>query len=115
MMPKNASRLVTRFSIIMGLDGADLKETFPRPSRRVSGDLATRHEEIEQIRQRPGTTVTQPDKAEAQQPLQHVRKLGKLRLRPADDDEPQCIYACLTRNALNSSIGVGGLLQRQHH
>jgi hypothetical protein len=74
---------------IMDCDVADLKETSQSHSSSASNDPATANEKAEQSRQLPGPTESEVDGAEPEQPSQLVRTLGKMRFRPADDDEPQ--------------------------
>lgn len=75
-------------------------------------------EEIGQVESSLTQSDNDDEQAEAatEQPPQHVRTLGKLRFRPADDDEPR--YGLMKLNlmlVLISRTGTGGLPRRRSH
>ena len=73
----------------MDSDAADPYQSLqPHPSS-ASKDAAEGIEEAEQSRQQPDHMEIEADEAESERASQHVRTLGKMRFRPADDDEPQ--------------------------
>ena len=73
----------------MDVDAADSKESsLPGPSNNLDHATAGR-QKTDETRRQPETARTEDDDAETETPLQPVRALGKLRFRPADDNEPQ--------------------------
>ncbi len=70
----------------MDLDASNLKEKSRLHSSSGSDNAAVEGKGEEQM---PASAATEVDGAEPEQPLQHARTLGKMRFRPADDDEPQ--------------------------
>jgi hypothetical protein len=72
-----------------GQDTAELKEPTLTDSSKRSNDNMAIKTETEVGRGQSGSTMTEEDEAETEEPLQNVRTLGKLRFRPDDDDEPQ--------------------------
>jgi hypothetical protein len=73
----------------MDIEATDAKETRSPQSGRGPSNGALAQGETEKSRQRRRSAPTEDGERENEQPLQHVRTLGKLRFRPADDDEPQ--------------------------
>lgn len=75
----------------MALDAADCKESsFPVSSQGSNEEMVERID-TKESRTRSGNTESEGNKAETGLALQHIRTLGKLRFRPADDDEPQWV------------------------
>lgn len=73
----------------MDVDAENLKETSQPHASSGSDDAALGGIREEQSQRLPGTAAIGVDKAEPEQPLRRVRTLGKIRFRPADDEEPQ--------------------------
>lgn len=73
----------------MAIDTADFKETSLPGSSNNSNNATASEKETEDRQQRSGSLNTEDDEVGTELPLQYVRTLGKLRFRPADDDEPQ--------------------------
>ena len=75
----------------MAIDTADFKEhSLPGSSDGPNGSTSDRIETVDSDkRSRILTAEDEDEDVEIDQPFQHVRTLGKLRFRPADDDEPQ--------------------------
>lgn len=76
----------------MDLNAADITESSLPSSSYGPNNATAGRKELEEYEEPPGTINNERDGKQVEQPLQRVRILGKLRFRPADDDEPQWVY-----------------------
>ncbi|KAF7509360.1 hypothetical protein GJ744_008083 [Endocarpon pusillum] len=73
----------------MDFEPADITESSLPSSSDRPNDATAARKELEGYEELPGTLGTKHDGKEVEQSLPRVRTLGRLRFRPADDDEPQ--------------------------
>ncbi len=80
---------------IMDFDAADITNGSLPSSSDGPNDATAGRKGLKDHEEPPGTINSERDGKKVEQPLQRVRTLGRLRFRPADDDEPQWVYSPL--------------------
>ena len=73
----------------MDFDAADITQSSLPSSSDRPNDATAGRKELKDYEEPLGTIGTERDGEEVEQSLRRARTLGRLRFRPADDDEPQ--------------------------